>query len=233
MAGWSVTQIVEQVNRRTENRASKLIDLRMEFFLALDEFCNEQHFWWRKKRSSFTTAINTQSYDLSVAAGGSSPDLVELDEMILLNADGVTVAAELIPLFDPQQILAATVQNVQDTPASYFIDPKTSIWTLFLQAPANVAQKILYGYWAIPMVTDPTQDTIPLLPPYLHWGMLPCLEKRVYEFLYGQEDPRFAVASANRENFVLKASRTPHWSGRKTQEARANELTVNTVQAHG
>lgn len=233
MSGWTVGALVQRVQKRTENRANKLIDMNMEFFLALDEFCLDQHFWWRKKRGSFTTAIGTQSYDLSAAAGGTNPDLVELEEVILMNADGITVQAELNPIVDPQAQLAALLNTVQDTPSAFFIDPSTGLQTLILQAPPNVAQKICYEYWAIPMVTDPTQDTIPLVPGYLHWGLGYALEMRVYEVLYGQEDPRFTMAQGRYEQFKTVAARAPNWTGRSTQEARTTEDYASIVQAHG
>jgi hypothetical protein len=227
---WTVTQIVTEVQKRTENRANSLIDMNMEFLLALDEFCQEQHFWWRKRRGSFTTAIGTQSYDLS-NVGSKPTDFVEIDEAYLINADGVTVENELIPVIDNEAQLAATLNTVQDTPSSFFIDTQTSPTTLFLQAPSSVAQTIVYTYWAIPQSTNTGLTTIPLVPPYLHWGLVYALERRVYEVLYGQEDPRWQMANARYQEFVAKAARTS-WTTQDKAEARTNENYVNTVQAH-
>ena len=67
VSGWTVSQIVQEVDGRTEGRASnkKNFNMRMEFFLGLDEFCQEKHYWWRHKLFSFQTVVGTLSYDLS------------------------------------------------------------------------------------------------------------------------------------------------------------------------
>src|SRR5271169_2813576 len=161
MAVWSVTQLIAEVQKRTENRAANKMDLRMEFFLALDQLCNEQHFWWRKRRGQFSSVVGqTTPYDISI----NNPDFAELDEAILMNADGVTVEKQLQHITDSGQQLQMLLNNVQDTPACIFVDTETSYQNFYFQAPANVAQLIVFFYWAMPMITDITKDNIPLLP---------------------------------------------------------------------
>src|SRR5690348_13980410 len=144
---WKVTEIIEEVSERTEHRADKKIDLRMEFFLGLDEFVSERHFWWANKRATFNSVVGSQIYDLSLSqpsgsiqAGGGISDFAQFDEMILLAADGMTKQLNLVPIIDPVAQLAALNNTTPDTPAAYFIDVQTSLTTLYLQAPANVAQ---------------------------------------------------------------------------------------------
>jgi len=228
MAGWTVEQLIEHVSKRTENRADDKIDLEMEFFLALDEFCSEQFFWWRKKRATFTTVIGTNTYDLSKVA----PDFAQFDTAYLIKPDGITLDGEMTPITGPTGQLKASLNTTQDVPASYFIDTNTSPQELMLQAPASVAQKILFTYWAIPMVTDTTEEDIPLVPNFLHWGLIYALERRVYEMLYGQEDPRYTVANARYEAFCEKAYAMPGWTTREVVTSRASSSAVNTVQAH-
>lgn len=226
---WSVTQLVAEVQKRTENRAANKLDLRMEFFLALDELCNEQHFWWRKRRASFTTEVGKASKDISTIA----PDFVELETALLFNADGVTVERELHHITDSAQQLQMLLNNVQDTPACVFVDTETSYQNLNFQAPSNVAQPLWFWYWAMPMVTDPSQDKIPLLPPWLHYGMIPCLERRVYLVLFGSGDPRYETTNAERAEFLLAANNTPSWSSKKVTEARTTRQYARIVSAHG
>ena len=228
MAGWKVTQLIDHVSKRTQNRANNKIDLRMEFFLALDEFTAEEHYWWRKKRATFSTIIGNNSYDLSVKAA----DFAQFDSAFLIKPDGMTVDKELIPITGASGQIKASLNTVQDVPASYFIDTNTSPQTLMLQAPASIAQLILFNYYAVPMVTDTTQEDIPMVPKSLHWGLIYTLERRVYEFLYGQEDPRYTGANERYEEFVQKAAQMPSWTTREVMSSRANSSSVNTVQAH-
>jgi hypothetical protein len=236
---WTVQQIVEEVSKRTERRADQKINLRMEFFLGLDEFVSEQHFWWRKKRGTFQTVIGANMYDLSMSAasgtiqpGGGISDFAQFDEIILLNADGITKQLEIVPILDPVGQLVAIKNTVQDVPAAFFIDPQISPTTVVFQAPASVAQTVLYTYWAVPQISEPDEDTIPMVPSYLHWGLVYMLERRVYEFLYGEDDPRFTVANSRYMEFCQKAARMPHWTAKRVQEMRASSHSVKTVQAH-
>lgn len=227
---WTVSQIVAEVQQRTQNIAANKMNLRMEFFLALDQLCNKQHFWWRKRRASITTIVGQAGpYDIS----GNAPDFVELETALLMNADGITVERELHHITDPGQQLQMLLNNVQDTPACVFVDTQTSYQNLCFQAPSNVAQLVWFWYYAMPMVVDPSQDKIPLLPPWLHYGMVTCLERRVYLVLYGNEDPRYETTNAEYEEFIEDANNTPSWSSKKVTEARTDRRYARIVSAHG
>src|SRR6266404_118412 len=128
---WTVTQIIEQVSKRTERRADSKIDLRMEFFLGLDEFILENHFWWALKRGSFSTVIGSQIYDLalsaavnSIQAGGGIPDFGQLDEVIIPTPTGTSTNSAkptvLTPVFDPAAQLQILQNTIPDAPAAYF-----------------------------------------------------------------------------------------------------------------
>lgn len=230
---WTVTQLVEAVSKRTERRADTKIDLRMEFFLGLDEFVIEKHYWWGKKRFNFTTQIGVNTYDISSRQFGSVSDLGQLDELILLNADGTTKALDLTPIIDPVGQLQAIQNGVPNTPAAYFLDTNAPLSTLRLQAPASVAQIIMGTYWAVPQISDTSVETIPLVPGYLHWGMVYMLERRVYEFLYGQDDPRFEVSNARYNEFVTKADKIPDWTAKKSRSLSVDHRTMRITRAVG
>lgn len=250
---WTVTQIVEEVSKRTERRADTKIDLRAEFFWGLDEFLLETHFWWGKKRGNFSTVVGSQVYDLALSAqagtdfqgnpiqpGGGITDFGQLDEVFIPNPPGTSPLTppntvqptNLIPIFDPGAQLQAIQNPVQDNPAAYFIDPNISLTALTLQAPANTVAKVFYTYWAVSQVTDVTTDAIPLLPGKLHWGLVYVLERRVYEFLYGLDDPRWQVSNQRYTEFVAKANRQLNWSAKKVREMSTNSNVMRVVQAH-
>jgi hypothetical protein len=251
--GWSVTQIVQEVSRRTEHRADKKIDLRMEFFLGLDEFLLENHFWWAKKRFMFQTVVGSAVYDLALSAaggtdnngnpiqpGGNITDFGELDEIVTpsnsiqspLTPPNQQLPCELVALFDPAAQLQAVYNTQQDQPSAYFIDTSTSPTALRFQAPCNMVATFLGTYWAVSQVTDPTIDKIPLVLPKLHWGLIYVLERRVYEFLYGEDDPRYTMATNRYNEFCIKATRQAEFSGKKVREMSVGRQSMRIVRAH-
>jgi hypothetical protein len=222
---WEVGDIVQQVIKRTENRTDSSIDFRQEFFLGLDEFCNSRRFWWRKKDFILPLSIGVASYDFSTLA----PDFAgQIQDVYLLNGDG-TVGCQLTPIVTEGGLICAKTATVANTPAGYLLDVTTSLFTLRLQAPSSVAQSLFITYWASPMVTDvDSTEVIPLVPQSLHYGLFNMLERRIYEILYGQEDPRWMIKEKSYQTFLVEASRIRHWSGRKAQEMSADDIATTS-----
>lgn len=219
---WQVGDIVAQVIQRTQNRTDSGIDLRQEFFLALDQFCNNRRFWWRKKDFILPLVVGTPSYDFSALA----PDFCgQFQDVYLLNPGAGSIAGQLTPLINDEDLICAKTNIVADQPAGYLLDVTTSLFTLRLQAPSNVAQSLYITYWAAPMVTDvDNTEIIPLVPQNLHYGLFNMLERRVYEVLYGQEDPRYMIKDREYQTFLQEASRIQHWSGRKAREMSVDDM---------
>lgn len=213
---WQVGDIVQQVTQRTQNKLDSGIDPRQEFFLALDQFCNFKRFWWRKKDFILPLLVGTASYDFSTLA----PDFAgEFEHVYLLGPDGSSIRCALDPILTDGGLISAKTNTVPNTPNSFLLDVTTSLFTLRLQAPSNVAQSLYVTYWASPMVTDvDNTEAIPLVPQNLHYGLFNMLERRVYEVLYGQGDERYAIKDAEYKRFCIEASRIPHWSGQRARE---------------
>lgn len=238
VTGWTVSQIVQQVMGRTENRASKKpnFDPRMEFFLGLDEFCQEKHYWWRRKMFSFQTTIGQQNYDLSQLTTGNAPDLAEVEEMFVVNAAPQFWPYSVPPAFNPSQQVGAVYgqPNIgQAIPRSaYFISPGN--WQLFtLTNPPVQVYTVAGTYYAVPMVTDVAQDGIPLVPPSLHFGLVYMLERRIYEFLYGQNDPRWTVSNKRYEDFLIKAAKSKSFSSQLAISASTGSPAVHSTGGRG
>lgn len=225
MAGWQVGDIITNVINRTSNRLDTRIDPRQEFFLALDEFVNERRFWWRSKDFILPLLMNIASYDFSALA----PDFAgQFDRVYLLTPDGTCIQSKLVPILSPEGRISAKTTTTPNNPAAFLLDISVSLTTLRLQAPSNVTQNLYVIYWASPMVTDvDSTDVIPLVPPNLHYGLFNMLERRFYEVLYGQDDPRFTIADGKYQQFLEAASRIPHWAGERAREMAADDLAVH------
>jgi hypothetical protein len=236
--GWSVTKIIQQCHGRTENRClGKPVDWYMEFWQGLDEFCQEKHYWWRRKTASFQTVIGQQDYDLSSAAGGNAGDCEEIEEAYAINAPPITGHARHVhPKFTARAILTSIygVNAVPPTPIpseGYFLVPGEFQQWSFSQIPQTVFT-VGFTYWAVPMIVAPgvQNDVVPLVPPYLHWGLTYVLERRMYEYLYGQNDPRFVTSNARYEQFKAQAAKSKQFS---SQEAIHSNMQGRSVVSAG
>jgi hypothetical protein len=58
------TQLIELADARTERRG-KTLNLKLEYLNALQEFCLESRFYWRRKTLTFNTQAGISTYDLS------------------------------------------------------------------------------------------------------------------------------------------------------------------------
>jgi hypothetical protein len=234
--GWSVTKIIQQVNARTENRAAnKAFDLYYEFWTGLDEFCQTRHYWWRRKTASFQTQANVQDYDLS-ANPPNAADCEEIEEAYAINVPPAGCSRHVHPKFTARQILTAIygANAVPPTPIpseGYFLIPGEFQQWSFSQIPQNVFT-VGFTYWAVPMVVAPgvQNDIVPLVPPYLHWGLIYMLERRVYEYLYGQNDPRFVTSNARYQEFLAAAAKSKQFS---SQEAIHSNMQGRSVVSAG
>jgi hypothetical protein len=235
---WTVSQIVTQVMGRTENRAAnkKNFDPRIEFFLGLDEFCQEKHYWWRRKSFSLATVPGQQNYDLSASAStlsANAPDCVEIEEMFVINANPQYWPWGVPPHFAARdQVAALYGQNniVGTVPQTGYFMALAGFQELVFMNPPTVQNTVAATYYAVPMVTDTTVDVIPLVPPNLHFGLLYMFERRIYEYLYGQNDPRWTVSNTRYNDFKLIAAKNKQFS---QQEAIHSQMQQRSVTATG
>ena len=232
--------MVQQVSGRTEGRADNKdnFDPRMEFWLGLDEFCQERHYWWRRKATSFAVQVGVQTYDLSSNGTGqaNAPDCVEIEEMFIVNANPqlwpynvspeLTAREQIASLFGDSAV-QALVPN-----SGYFLSPG-EFQTLAFSTPPVMDYTAAFTYYAVPMVTDVTVDEIPLVPPNLHYGLLYMLERRIYEFLYGQNDPRFLVSNKRYEDFKVIAAKSKSFSSQAAVHMKTSRPAVGAYGGRG
>jgi hypothetical protein len=230
---WTVTQIVEQALGRFENRPSNKgkFDPRMEFFLGLDECCQEKHYWWRRKAFSFQTAINQKTYDLSLPGVGNAnaPDLVEIEEMFVVNSNPQDFPGRVPPELSAMDLVASIYGNAVQglIPQNGYYLNQTGWQQLSLALLPSQVFTIAATYWAVPMITDTTQETIPLVPPNLQWGLLYMLGKRFAEFLYEEDDPRFKIYEKRYEEWKLQAAKSKQFSSQEAIAAKSNKQAVH------
>lgn len=231
--GWMAPQIISQVMGRTENRAMGKpgFDPRVEFWLGLDEFCQEKHYYWRRKTFSFQTTPGVQSYDLSSngTSQANAGDLAEIEEIFCVNAPPTQFPGSVHPQFTARDQIAAiygSSTQLELIPNNgYFLIPG-EFQQLNFMSPPNSTYTVAGTYYAVPMVTDMATTDIPLVPPNLHFGLFDVLERRILKYLYGQNDPRYLASQDAYMKFLEAAAKTKNFSQQYAMHMKSSQPAV-------
>lgn len=221
---YTISQVIEIASKRTERRVEGEIDLRSEFWAALSEFVLERRYPWRRKSFTFSTAVGTQQYDVSSAGlspyGSLATDLYEI--RTVYRVEPGPAFTELPPLVTEDQQMSALEATINGKPSAYMTLP-VALQTLVFNVPADAIYKMRINYWAAPdPVLDSAAEVVPLVPPQLHWGLPIALERNLFRYLYGQNDPRTMLAEKRYTDFLAKAARMFSFT--------TNQITAWSVQ---
>lgn len=215
-----VSEIVEIVQKKVEHRGEKLIDFTAEFWLMLQEMLHENRFWWAHKTAAFNTAASTATYDLSSASLFTQTVVCFEQIESVWRVTSPTDFASLEPILQDTDKIRALENTTAEIPVRWMKEPES--WNVLrLGGPASGVYKIRLWGWAN---VDPTlsqgDQVVPLVPGHLHYGLEIGLRRKLLEFLFGQGDPRWAVADNQWQRFLAAA-------------ARRNEFTTDVQQAFG
>lgn len=208
--GWTQSQLVELADRRTERRGSKTLDLDSEFLMALQEFCMETRWEWRRKVAMFTLQAGVWQYDLTALA----TPIVDVHQFVkhgvkfCLNPGTPQNLCEITPLFEKalQDVAIYTNTNFATPapPQQYFRMPGVTA-TLALTPVPDQAYPILLDYWSVPNVTpDAIPQTIPLVPAFLHHVLLKKLEAQIFRYTLGEGAAKYQAAMGEYKGLLDK-----------------------------
>jgi len=208
---FTLSQLKEIADKRTERRASKL-DLDSEILLANQEVCQFSRWWWRRKTVKFDTVAGQSEYDLSALSAGDFQQFTggskqSRSGVRLFDADGNCVSA-LHPEFDvdEQDKAIVTASTKQGTPCRYFMKPGAYRTVILTPTPSSV-WTFLGSYWAVPEATPDSQlETIPLLPSWMHIVLLTRLEARINRYTLGEGSALYQTAIAEYTAQISKAA---------------------------
>lgn len=223
---YSVSEIVERAHNRTERRTDQQkLDLVGEFWDALAELCAENRFWWTRVTGSFSTVAADATYDLVDELNLAEPIIISEVESVW-RVPSESSKTELQPILEQNEIADARSATTSATPSRYIYEADG---TLRLGAPADAVHTLRVIGWAsvAPGYAEAT-EAVPLVPAWLHYGLVGMLERRIWEHLLGQEDPRFVVADRKYQRFVANANRRNFTSNRIRQFGSGD-----AVRSHG
>lgn len=190
IAGMKRQRIIDAANKRTGGVAGDKLDLNLEFLSAIQDFCLERQWWWRKKTVTLDTLEGTNVYDM---AGPNSPvfalDCQRMIKVQFFPTNGQVpmsptiigqpqkMVIEVPPLFEDDHIQIAMEDDLSTgPPQSYFLVPGSSSAIQLSPIPDD-AYHLRLNFWAVPNGTiDTLDDLIPLVPAYLHHLLITKLE---------------------------------------------------------
>jgi hypothetical protein len=204
LGGWKRSELIDVADRRTDRRASKKLDLDSEFLSALQEFCLEFRWPWRRKTKRFDLIADQSAYDMT------DPLLMNMQDMHLFQEHGVHLLkppsvdpVELTPVFDVDEqdrLLDSTAPSAQ--PQVYFMQP----FLTFNVAPVpDQIYSMRISYWACPNPQLVKQDdTIPLVPGYLHHLLCKKLELQLLRFTIGEGAAKYMTVEKEYDRLLLQ-----------------------------
>lgn len=221
VGGFSRKQIIEIVNKRTERKAKDGLDLDSEFLIALQEFCWERRWWWRRRLSQFTLVPGTSTYDVTDPTGINAPDMQQISRNgakvfpLPTNGSPLTSAWQpscqyhpLDPIFDPDQqdtIIQLQSSYAQGTPQRFFFVPGNP-WEIQLDPIPDAAYPFTLSFYAVPNWTaDSVPEQVPLVPAYLHPVLIKKFERTVLRYTIGEESAKYQAVSEEYEESLEKA----------------------------
>lgn len=207
----TIEEAIELVRGFAEGRAKKF-NLDAWADLEIQDIVNRKRWWWRKKRFSYSLVVGDRTKDLNDSDAGIATDFHEMIDLRVLFSDGTH--QEVRRETDPAVIQGFYASGLAaGDPGLYIIEPGTT-QTLRFDRPHSTARTLAGIYWAAHDPVTPGDNigiVIPLIPRQYHYVVVRALKKRIFEYLYGQDDPRYPVAVDDFEKGIeqLEAYKDP------------------------
>lgn len=228
-------EIIEMANEGAERRGKNL-DLKKRLVIVTQELCQERRWHWRKKSIAFETDAGTPTYDLSTitltdgdmsgltcerVCGGWSNGRWQGPKLIL-NGNSY---ADLMPMFDTASQECARENLEQGQPGFYFMDGQDQFR---LSVIPGAVYKVRLPMWVLPNFT-PMEDTVRLVPGYLHHLLVKKLETTIFRFTLGEGSAKYQAAMAEYQAGLMRASlNTEFGEGRVKSWASEDEAVRST-----
>lgn len=203
LGGWKRSQLIDTADRRTDRRASKKLDLDSEFLTALQEFCLEHRWPWRRKTKRFDLIALQSAYDMT------DPLVMDMQDMHVFQQHGVHLITppgdpvEMTPVFDVDEqdrLLDSTAPS--DQPGVYFMQPHL---TFNVHPTPDQIYSIRASYWAVPNPQLVAQDdTIPLVPGYLHHLLCKKMELNLLRFTIGEGAAKYMTVAKEYDRLLIQ-----------------------------
>jgi hypothetical protein len=238
VGGFSMSQIIDMANRRTELRG-KSLDLNGELLTALQEVCMEHRWWWRRRIVPFTLNAGQSKYSLLNPSQIAAVDFQQMAKNgFKIFPPGQTQGASPNPvpgwgcrfhcpepIFDAdaqETIIALQSQFPAGMPCGYFITGGGLLITDKIpdqNYPASIA------YWAVPFYTDDDlPESVPLIPVSLHGLLIKRLEMHIERYIVGEDSNKYSTVAEEYGELKEKALVYQDFAEGRFQEVRTRDF---------
>lgn len=233
--GFTPADIIDMANAGAERRGKNL-DLKKHLLIVTQELCQERRWHWRKKSLAFETQPGEPSYDLTAVTptdgnmagltcervcGGWSRNRWHGPKLILDSNS----YSDLTPIFDTATQECARENLEQGAPGSYFMDGQDQFRLSVI--PGSV-YKVRVPMWVLPDLS-PMEDTVRLVPAYLHHLLVKKLEATIFRFTLGEGSAKYQAAIGEYNAGLQRASLNVQFGeGRVVSWASEEEATQST-----
>jgi hypothetical protein len=192
------SQIIATVQTITEGKLTDAqVDYELLYAQAIQEFCGEARFWWRKKNLTFTTTASTTTYDLAsitTTPTGAGLFVAEITKITVVDSSNNVSGVD--PVFDDESVAGMIADTSTRKPDVYTIDTSSLTAYQVLRFPVpDATYTMRVFFWAMPNPTaDNSDDTVYVVPSYLHHALVTALEKEVWRAVFGAQDPKYVTA---------------------------------------
>lgn len=189
ISGMKRQLIIDTANRRTGGVGEKL-NLSAEFLIALQEFCLERQWWWRRKTVTLDTIQGINVYDMSDPESPVNaldcvriikcqffPTPGQIPIMPTIVGQPSKLVVDVPPIFSDADIQIAMEDEISTGfPVNYFLVPGSSTAIEIVPIP-DQSYHLRFNFWACPNGTiDTLADMIPLVPAHLQHLLIPRME---------------------------------------------------------
>jgi hypothetical protein len=216
LGGWSTLDLIEQADRRTERRGSKVLDLNSEFISALQNFCMERRWYWRRRWATMYLTPGVWQYDISQPAVNCGPAMDDFQQFCKHGVRYYQTSSnwgEITPVFERDLQSAGIYSNTYAPnpapPQQYFMNPHL---VLNILPVPDKQYPITLDYWAVPNLSPTTlPDLIPLVPAYLKNVLLKRLEAQIFRYTIGEGAAKYQAAMGEYNALVDKYAGMDGW----------------------
>jgi hypothetical protein len=211
--------VIDAAHRRTK-KIGEHLNANVEFLTALQEFCAEHRWYWRRRSVRFDTAPSANVYDLAEQGAADCERIIRVNWV-----KGPRSLTKLDPIFDHDEQELTLDDDREGPPERYFRDGDG----LHITPTPNAAYSIRIPYWAVPVSLPEQQpNQIPLVPGNLHWILVLAMEKNIYRAVLGDAAKQYISALSAYQAALDKAANQIEFTDGNNREWISQERGIQS-----
>jgi hypothetical protein len=231
--------LIDTAHRRTGMVAEAKLNSDGEYLDALQSFCLERQWWWRKKTVALITDPTVAVYDM--AAPTSPVNALDCQKIVEVNYFPTNAQTPIIlppdkaymklrPMFHDSNIQAAMEDVTTGAPQAYFMVPGSTTQIQITPIPDD-AYRMRWTFWAVPNGTQDTlEDMIPLVPAHLQRVLMLNLQLNFLQYATPSKETQMMLTTTTAKYALelAKAIRQNEYADGQIREWKSEEHAIRS-----